>query len=83
MGGLLGCLVTPPINGIVPSTTNWSSFSMIAFSFLVTPRILLEGMIFSVVMGVLGGYFPARRAARMPVVQSIKYVALSDSYYVL
>ena len=72
VGGLLGCLVALPINGIVTSTTNWSSFSMIAFSFLVTPRILLEGMLFSLVMGVVGGYFPARRAARMPVVQAIR-----------
>ena len=72
VGGVLGCLVALPINGIVTSTTNWSSFSTIAFSFLVTPRILLDGMIFSVVMGVLGGYFPARRAARMPVVQAIR-----------
>jgi len=72
VGGVLGCLVALPINGIVTSTTNWSSFSTIAFSFLVTPRILLEGMIFSVVMGVLGGYFPARRAARLPVVQAIR-----------
>jgi len=72
VGGALGCLVALPINGIVTSTTNWSSFSTIAFSFLVTPRILLDGMVFSVVMGVLGGYFPARRAARMPVVQAIR-----------
>ena len=72
VGGFLGCLVALPINGIVTSTTNWSSFSTIAFSFLVTPRILLDGIIFSVVMGVLGGYFPARRAARMPVVQAIR-----------
>lgn len=72
VGGLLGCLVALPINGIVTSTTNWSSFSMIAFSFLVTPRILLQGVLFSLVMGVLGGYFPARRAARMPVVQALR-----------
>ena len=71
-GGLLGCLVALPINGIVTSTTNWSSMSMIAFSFLVTPRILIEGMLFSLIMGVLGGYFPARRAALMPVVQAIR-----------
>ena len=72
VGGLLGCLAALPINGIVTSTTNWSSFSVIAFSFLVTPRILLYGVLFSLVMGVLGGYFPARRAARMPVVQAIR-----------
>ena len=72
VGGLAGCLVALPINGIVTSTTNWSSFSMIAFSFLVTPRILLEGVLFSIAMGVLGGFFPARRASRMPVVQAIR-----------
>ena len=72
VGGLLGCLVALPINGIVTSTTNWTSFSMIAFSFLVTPRILLSGVLFSLVMGVVGGFFPARRASRMPVVQAIR-----------
>jgi len=72
VGGLLGCLVALPINGIVTSTTNWSSFSTMAFSFLVTPRILLQGVIFALVMGMLGGYFPARRAARLPVVEAIR-----------
>jgi putative ABC transport system permease protein len=72
VGGLLGCLVALPINGIVTSTTNWSSFSQLAFQFLVTPRILVQGVVFSLVMGVVGGYFPARRAARMPVVQAIR-----------
>ena len=72
VGGLLGCLVALPINGIVTSTTNWTSFSMIAFSFLVTPRILAFGVAFSLVMGVVGGFFPARRASRMPVVQAIR-----------
>jgi len=72
VGGLLGCLVALPINGIVTSTTNWSSFSMIAFAFRVTPRILLDGVLFSVVMGVLGGFFPARRASRLPVVEAIR-----------
>lgn len=72
VGGLLGCLVAFPINGIVTSTTNWSSFSQLAFQFMVTPTILAEGVLFSLVMGVLGGYFPARRAARMPVVEAIR-----------
>jgi len=72
VGGLLGCLVALPINGIVTSTTNWSSFSMIAFQFRVTPGILLSGVVFSLVMGVVGGFFPARRASRLPVVQAIR-----------
>ncbi|HEU5262884.1 MAG TPA: FtsX-like permease family protein [Gemmatimonadales bacterium] len=72
IGGAVGCLLALPINGIVTSTTNWASFSEIAFSFRVTPGLLLAGLLFAVVMGVLGGFFPARRAARVPVVQAIR-----------
>ena len=52
------------MNGLVTSTTNWASFSEIAFTFRVTPGLLLAGLVFAVVMGVVGGFFPARRAAR-------------------
>jgi putative ABC transport system permease protein len=69
---VLGCLLALPINGVVTSTTNWASFSEVAFSFRVTPRLLLAGVIFAVVMGVVGGFFPARRAARLPVVQALR-----------
>jgi ABC-type lipoprotein release transport system permease subunit len=72
IGGILGCLFALPLNGIVTSTTNWSSFSEIAFSFRVTPSLLLAGLIFAVVMGVLGGFFPALRAARLQVVQALR-----------
>lgn len=72
IGGLLGCLLALPINGVVTSTTNWSSFSEIAFAFRVTPQLLLAGLIFAVVMGVVGGFFPARRASRMPVIQALR-----------
>ena len=43
-----------------------------AFSFRITPRLLLHGLLFAVVMGVLGGFFPARRAAKMPVVEALR-----------
>lgn len=72
IGGVIGCLIALPMNGIVTSTTNWASFSEIAFSFRITPGLLLAGMVFAVVMGVLGGFFPARRAAKSPVVQAIR-----------
>ena len=72
VGGVIGALLALPINGIVTSTTNWASFSEIAFSFRVTPALLLAGISFALVMGVLGGFFPARRAARMPVVQALR-----------
>ena len=71
-GGVLGCLMALPINGVVTSTTNWSSFSEVAFAFRVTPTLLLSGIAFAVVMGVVGGFFPARSASRMPVVQALR-----------
>jgi putative ABC transport system permease protein len=72
LGGVVGCLLALPINGIVTSTTNWASFSEIAFNFRVTPGLLLVGMGFAVVMGLVGGYFPARRAAKLPVVEALR-----------
>jgi len=72
VGGVIGALLALPINGIVTSTTNWASFSEIAFSFRVTPGLLLTGMVFAVVMGLVGGFFPARRAANLPVVQALR-----------
>jgi putative ABC transport system permease protein len=72
IGGIVGCLIALPINGIVANTMNWASFSEIAFSFRVTPGLLLAGFAFAVVMGVLGGFFPARRAAKLPVVQALR-----------
>ncbi len=72
VGGVIGALLALPINGLVTSTTNWASFSEIAFGFRVTPGLLLAGLIFAVVMGVIGGFFPARRAARQPVVQALR-----------
>jgi ABC-type lipoprotein release transport system permease subunit len=72
VGGVIGALLALPINGLITSTTNWASFSEIAFTFRVTPGLLLAGMAFAVVMGLVGGYFPARRAARMAVVQALR-----------
>jgi putative ABC transport system permease protein len=71
-GGVIGCLLALPINGVVTSTTNWSSFREIAFAFQVTPQLLLAGLTFAVVMGVIGGYFPARRASKLPVIQALR-----------
>jgi putative ABC transport system permease protein len=74
IGGLLGCLFALPLNGIVTSTTNWVSMSEVAFAFRVTPDLLLRGVIFALLMGLIGGFFPARRAARQPIVQVARQV---------
>jgi len=72
LGGVLGCLLVLPINGLVTSTTNWNSFSELAFAFRITPRLLMNGMLFAVVMGLVGGFFPARRAAKQQVVDALR-----------
>ena len=72
LGGVIGCLLALPINGVVTSTTNFASFSEIAFAFRVTPNLLLLGVVFALVMGVVGGFFPARRASRLPVIQALR-----------
>jgi putative ABC transport system permease protein len=72
VGGVLGCLFALPLNGLMTSTTNWASMSEVAFAFRVTPDLLLRGVLFALVMGAIGGFFPARRAARQPVVQAAR-----------
>lgn len=72
VGGVIGCLMALPMNGMVTSTTNWASFSEIAFAFRITPGLLLVGLLFAAVMGFLGGLVPAWRASRIPVVQAIR-----------
>jgi putative ABC transport system permease protein len=72
IGGLFGCLFALPLNGIMTSTTNWASMSEVAFAFRVTPDLLLRGLIFALAMGLIGGFFPARRAARQPIVQAAR-----------
>jgi len=72
IGGAIGCLIALPINGIVTSTTNFSSFSEVAFAFRVTPRALAAGLTFAAAMGIVGGFLPALRAARQPLAQSVR-----------
>lgn len=72
IGGVLGCLLSLPINGITTSTTNWSSFSEVAFAFRVTPPAMLVGLVFAAIMGLVGGFLPALHAARQPVAKSLR-----------
>src|SRR5947208_4856324 len=64
IGGAIGCLLALPINGIVTSTTNFQSFSEVAFAFRVTPPALLAELIFAALMDAVGGFLPALHAAR-------------------
>ncbi len=71
-GGAVGCLAALPFNGFTTGTMNWSSFSYLAFSFRVTPAILASGIVFSLIMGVIGGIPPAAHAARVPIIVALR-----------
>jgi len=69
MGGVVGCLMTLPLNGIQTGATNFNTFTEVAFAFRVTPAVLVTAVVFAIVLGLLGGAIPAWRAARLaPVV---------------
>ena len=72
IGGGIGCLVVLPLNGLTTSTMNFQTFSNLAFAFKITPPLLIQGIIFALVMGVLGGLLPAVRAARLPVATALR-----------
>jgi putative ABC transport system permease protein len=72
LGGLLGCLIALPINGITTSTTNWSSFSEVAFAFRVSVAGMIAGLVFSTAMGVAGGFLPALKAARQSLAGTLR-----------
>jgi putative ABC transport system permease protein len=72
MGGLLGCLLSFPMNGFTTGTGFTASFSEIAFAFHITPMDLAQGLIFALVMGIIGGLLPALRAAQLPITTALR-----------
>jgi len=72
IGGVIGCISVLNLNGVTTSTMNMQTFSNIAFAFKITPPLLVEGVIFALVMGVVGGLLPAIRAARQPVALALR-----------
>ena len=71
-GGIAGCLMALPVNGITTGTTNFSSFSEVVFQFQITPGLMLQGIIFAAIMGGIGGLLPGLRAASIPIVRALR-----------
>ena len=73
VGGLIGGgIAYLAFNGFQVSTLNGPSFSQVVFDFAVTPDLLVDGLYAALIIGVLGGFFPAIRAARLPVAQALR-----------
>jgi putative ABC transport system permease protein len=71
-GAIGGALAYAAFNGYQTSTMNFSTFSQVAFAFAVTPQLLGMGLFYALAMGLIGGLFPALRAARLPIPSALR-----------
>lgn len=73
IGGGIGALgAYLAFNNLHTSTVNFQSFSQVTFAFAVTPELLIRGILWATAIGLIGGFLPARRAARMPVATALR-----------
>ena len=72
IGGGVGLLLSSGLQFITISTVNFGSFSEVAFGFTLSPSIALNSMLFSLFMGVVGGFIPAVRASRMNIITALR-----------
>ena len=72
VGGVIGLAAASAMQAVAVSTTNFQSFAELAFRFVLTPRIVLQSLVFALAMGVVGGFIPAWRAARLQIVDCLR-----------
>lgn len=74
VGGVLGCLLVLPLNNMTTGIGSFTTFSEITFDFRITPKIMLVGVAFALLIGALGGLLPASAAARKEILAALKQV---------
>jgi putative ABC transport system permease protein len=72
LGGVFGLVVASFLQLFTVSTLNFTSFSQLSFGFHLTPDIVVKSLMFAVIMGVIGGFLPSFKAARMEIVDSLR-----------
>jgi putative ABC transport system permease protein len=72
LAGILGCLLALPLNWVTTGVGNFSSFSEIAFQFHTGTAVMFSGLTFAIVLGALGGFLPARAAARKEILSALR-----------
>lgn len=72
LGGIVGLLLSSLLQFVSISTTNWNTFSELAFSFKLSPFIVVQALIFSLIMGFVGGFLPSVRASRLKIVEALR-----------
>lgn len=74
IGGIIGCLLALPLHGVSTGTMSFNTFSETVFQFRITPWLAAKGILFAVIVGIVGSLLPAIRAARLPVIAALKSV---------
>ena len=74
VGGMVGLTLASFLQFYTVSTMNWQTFSELAFTFSMNSRVVVEGLLFSLFMGLAGGFLPAIRAARLDIVEAARAV---------
>jgi putative ABC transport system permease protein len=74
LGGAIGCLLVLPLNNFTTGIGSFVTFSEFTFDFRITPGIMLTGVVFALVMGALGGLFPAASAARKEILTALREI---------
>lgn len=74
IGGVLGCFLALPLHGYATGTIGFDTFSEVVFEFRLTPELLARGILFAVIIGLVGSLLPAWRASRIPVISALKSV---------
>jgi len=72
IGGGIGSLLALPVNGISTGSANFVTFSEITYNFRITFPLVVTALALSGILGVLGGFFPARTAARLPIIEALR-----------
>jgi putative ABC transport system permease protein len=72
IGGVIGLFASMFLQAISISTINFDTFSEIAFNFALSPSIIITVLIFALIMGILGGFLPAVRAARIKIIEALR-----------
>lgn len=72
LGGVAGLACASFLQLLTVSTLNFTSFSQLSFGFHLTPKIAAQSLLFAVVMGMVGGFLPSLRAARMEIVDALR-----------
>lgn len=74
IGGLLACLIVLPLNGVTTGLGNFITFSETSFNFRIGPELMVIGLVFSLILGAVGGLLPARQAAKKEILTALREI---------